>query len=137
MFIRLCGLIPIYLLGLGAPQSVQGTLVATLVMLLVTVWGFFIHANVRWRLGPLEWLISTPAFHHWHHTRAAPRDHNYASMLPWMDRLFGTHYLPRAQWPTDYGVDTPLPRSLVGQLIHPFRAQPDPEPRAPATVNPR
>ena len=60
VFIRLCGLIPIYLLGLGAPQSVQGTLVATLVMLLVTVWGFFIHANIRVRLGPLEWLVATP-----------------------------------------------------------------------------
>ena len=37
--IRSCGLIPIYILGLGAPQSVQGTLVATLLMLAVTVWG--------------------------------------------------------------------------------------------------
>jgi len=137
VFIRLCGLIPIYLLGLGAPQSVEGTLVATLVMLLVTVWGFFIHANIRWRLGPLEWLVSTPGFHHWHHTRAAPRDRNYASMLPWMDRLFGTHYLPRGQWPTAYGIDAELPRSLAGQLIHPFRAQTQPAPRQAAPVNPR
>ena len=67
-FIRLCGLVPIYILGLGAPQSVQGTMIATLLMLLVTFWGFFIHANVRWRFGPLEWLVSTPAFHLWHHT---------------------------------------------------------------------
>lgn len=35
--------------------------------------GFFIHANVRWRLGPLERLIATPAFHHWHHARSALR----------------------------------------------------------------
>ncbi len=65
-----------------------------LIVLVVTMWGFFIHANVRWRLGPLEWLISTPAFHHWHHTLAEPRDRNYASMLPWMDWIFGTYYLP-------------------------------------------
>ena len=45
VFIRLCGLVPIYILGLGAPQSVQGTMVATVIMLMVTVWGFFIHAN--------------------------------------------------------------------------------------------
>ena len=50
-FIRLCGLTPIYVIGLGAPQSVEGTLVATALMLFVTVWGFFIHANVRWRFG--------------------------------------------------------------------------------------
>jgi sterol desaturase/sphingolipid hydroxylase (fatty acid hydroxylase superfamily) len=120
VFIRLCGLIPIYILGLGAPQSVKGTLVATLVMLAVTVWGFFIHANIRWRLGPLEWLVSTPAFHHWHHTLAEPRDRNYASMLPWMDRLFGTHHLPRA-WPAAYGIDAKLPGSVIGQLIYPLR----------------
>jgi sterol desaturase/sphingolipid hydroxylase (fatty acid hydroxylase superfamily) len=124
VFIHLCGLIPVYILGLGAPQSVQGTLVATAIMLIVTVWGFFIHANVRWRLGPLEHLISTPAFHHWHHTLSDHRDHNYASMLPWVDRLFGTYYLPRKEWPKAYGIDAPLPRSLVGQLVHPLRAPP-------------
>ncbi len=128
VFIRLCGLIPVYILGLGAPQSVQGTMIATLVMLVITVWGFFIHANLRCRFGPLEWLFATPAFHHWHHTLAEPRDRNFASMLPWMDWLFGTHYLPKNQWPDSYGIDHKLPGSVAGQLIHPFR---DPVPSAP------
>jgi sterol desaturase/sphingolipid hydroxylase (fatty acid hydroxylase superfamily) len=119
-FIRMCGLIPIYILGLGAPQSVQGTLIATLLMLFVTVWGFFIHANVRWRFGPLEWLIATPGFHHWHHTLSGPRDHNFASTLPCWDWLFGTCYLPKGQWPSDYGIERPLPASMVGQLLHPL-----------------
>ncbi|MGH8318338.1 MAG: sterol desaturase family protein [Steroidobacteraceae bacterium] len=119
-FIRMCGLVPIYILGLGAPQSLRGTLVATLVMLVVPLWGFFIHSNVRWRLGPLEWLIATPGFHHWHHTRSELRDRNFASMLPWMDRLFGTHYLSK-EWPTAYGTDTPLPASMIGQLLYPLR----------------
>jgi sterol desaturase/sphingolipid hydroxylase (fatty acid hydroxylase superfamily) len=138
VFIRLCGLIPIYLLGLGAPESAQGTLIATLIMLGVTVWGFFIHANIRWRFGPLEWLIATPGFHHWHHTKSEMRDHNYASMLPWMDRIFGTHHLPRKQWPSDYGIEARLPASLVGQLIYPLDPRPPlisaPEPVA---ANPR
>ncbi len=134
VFIRLCGLIPIYLLGLGAPQSVQGTMVATLIMLAVTVWGFFIHSNIRWRLGPLEWLIATPGFHHWHHTLAEPRDRNYASMLPWMDRLFGTHYLPPKQWPAAYGIDARLPSSIAGQLIHPFREAQDERLPEPASI---
>jgi len=138
VFIRLCGMIPVYILGLGAPQSVQGTLVATMIMLVITVWGFFIHANIRWRLGPLEWLISTPAFHHWHHTLAEPRDRNYASMLPWMDRLFGTHYLPRGRWPSAYGIPAKLPNSLAGQLMYPFH-QPSPPVDSPEPVaaNPR
>ena len=59
VFIRLCGLVPIYILGIGAPQSVQGTMIATLLMLAITVWGFFIHANIRWRFGWLESLIAT------------------------------------------------------------------------------
>jgi sterol desaturase/sphingolipid hydroxylase (fatty acid hydroxylase superfamily) len=138
VFIRLCGMIPVYILGLGAPQSVQGTMVATMIMLVVTVWGFFIHANLRWRLGPLEWLISTPAFHHWHHTLAEPRDRNYASMLPWMDRLFGTHYLPRRHWPSAYGIEAKLPDSLAGQLMYPFLPPPPPvDASEPVAANPR
>ena len=58
--IRLCGLVPIFLLGLGAPESVKGSLVATVVMLVMTTWGFFIHADLKWRFGPLEWLFATP-----------------------------------------------------------------------------
>jgi sterol desaturase/sphingolipid hydroxylase (fatty acid hydroxylase superfamily) len=130
-FIRLCGLVPIYVLGLGAPQSVRGTLIVTLVMLVVPVWGFFIHANLRWRLGPLEWLITTPGFHHWHHTRSEFRDRNFASMLPWMDRIFGTYHLP-AIWPAAYGTDTRLPASLVGQLLYPLRDPAEEEPPAAA-----
>ncbi len=117
--IRVCGLIPITVLGLGAPASVQGSLVATLVMLVLTLWGFFIHANVRWRFGPLEWLLATPAFHHWHHVRDAPRDRNFASMLPLWDRLFGTHHAA-PQFPPAYGLTAPLRPSVAGQLIAPL-----------------
>jgi sterol desaturase/sphingolipid hydroxylase (fatty acid hydroxylase superfamily) len=124
VFIRLFGLIPIYALGLGAPQSVRGTLIATLLMLLVTVWGFFIHANIRWRFGPLEWLIATPGFHRWHHTRSGLRDRNYASMLPCWDMLFGNYHNPLRERPAAYGIDTALPGSVVGQLIHPFLPAP-------------
>ncbi len=72
VFGRFCGLVPIYVLGLGGPVGPSGSLVPVLVALIGMVWGFFIHANLRWRFGPLEWLISTPAFHHWHHTEPAP-----------------------------------------------------------------
>ena len=96
VFTRLCGLIPVSVLGLATPLTPAGGMVSALLVLVLTMWGFLIHANVRWRLGPLEWVISTPAFHHWHHTLAEPRDRNFASMLPIMDWIFGTHYLPRS-----------------------------------------
>jgi hypothetical protein len=41
-----------------------------------------------------------------------------------MDWIFGTHYLPRDQWPTAYGIEAELPRSLAGQLVYPLRLQP-------------
>jgi len=115
---RLFGLVPLYLLGLAGP-SVAGSATPALLLVLGTLWGFFIHANLRWRLGPLEWLLTTPAFHHWHHSRHDHINRNYASTLPVLDRLFGSHYLPR-HWPADYGTDTPQPDTLAGQLLDPL-----------------
>lgn len=108
VFGRLCGLVPIYLLGLAGRGSGQDNLPAIIFVLFGTVWGFFLHANVRWRLGPLEHLIASPRFHHWHHVREGPINRNYASTLPVMDRLFGTLHAPKA-WPDAYGIgETPV-----------------------------
>jgi len=125
VFTRLCGLVPLYALALAQPTG-SGSVVAAWISVIGTFWAFFIHANMRWRLGPLEWLISTPAFHHWHHTNDEYRDHNYAALLPVVDRLFGTHHLPN-HWPPVYGVDEPPSEGFVGQLLHPLdppRARP-------------
>lgn len=119
LFTRLCSLLPLYVLGLASP-SAAGSTVPLAVILLATLWGFFVHANLRLRFGPLEWLLSTPAFHHWHHTRHDHANHNFAAMLPWLDRLFGTYYLPR-HWPAEYGCDTPVAPGLAGQLLDPLK----------------
>ena len=121
VFTRLCGLIPVYVLGIATPLTPAGGTVSAVLVLIMTIWGFFIHANVRWRLGPLEWLIATPGFHHWHHTLGEQRDCNYSPTLPWIDRIFGTYHLPRNQWPAAYGIGARLPDSLVGQLLYPLR----------------
>lgn len=120
VFGRFCGFVPMYLLGLGGPTGPSDSLMPVLVTLIGTVWGFFIHANLRWRFGPLEWLVSTPAFHHWHHTRSGPIDRNYASTLPWLDWLFGTFHMPRGTWPESYGIQEKIPDSLAGQLVYPL-----------------
>ena len=137
VFGRFCSLAPLYVLGLGGPIGSGGSLVPILVSLIATVWGFFIHANLRWRFGPLEWLIATPAFHHWHHTLNGPRNRNYASTLPWLDRIFGTHHLPRDAWPTAYGIKAKVPDSLAGQLAYPlFKAPTRPDRVASADPTP-
>ncbi len=122
VFTRLCGLVPLYVLGLAAPHGGEASLVPTALLLIGTVWGFFIHANVRWRFGLLERFIATPGFHHWHHTNdgADVVDKNYAALLPWIDGVFGTLYLPKGQRPVRYGVDQPMSSSLFGQLLQPF-----------------
>ena len=121
VFVRLCGFVPMYALGLAQPLG--GTTVDTvplLIMLVGTMWGFLIHANLPWRFGWLGLLISSPAFHHWHHTKDEHIDKNYASMLPWMDKLFGTWYLPKGELPKSYGTNAPVPTGLLGQMLYPF-----------------
>jgi sterol desaturase/sphingolipid hydroxylase (fatty acid hydroxylase superfamily) len=122
IFTRLCGLVPLFVLGLGNPIAGDSATIPVVVMLLGPTWGFFIHANVRWRFGPLEWLVATPAFHHWHHTNDGPAliNKNYAPMLPWVDRVFGSYYLPKDRQPSIYGTHTAVPPSLAGQLLDPF-----------------
>ncbi len=131
VFTRLCGYLPMYLLGLAQPMGgPKMDLVPVLVAFLGTLWGFFVHANLRWRLGVFEWLIATPAFHHWHHDRgdqaggaASQLNKNYAALLPWVDGLFGTLHLPKREWPAQYGTDTRVPESLQDQLLQPFAGQ--------------
>jgi len=121
LFTRLCTMIPMYALGLAQPLARNVDLVPVLVTIVGTLWGFFIHANVNWRFGWLEWIVSTPAFHHWHHTNDSPEvlDRNYASLLPWIDKCFGTFYLP-PRYPERYGTDTPVAEDLAGQFLDPI-----------------
>lgn len=122
MFTRLCGFVPMYALGLVQPSSSHPDSVSLLVVVIGVFWGFFIHANLRWRFGFLEWLIASPAFHHWHHTNDEPAllNKNYAAMFPWLDKLFGTFYLPPTRWPQKYGINDPMPSTLMGQFFQPF-----------------
>lgn len=81
-----------------------------------------IHANVKLDFGPLRWIITTPRFHHWHHSN----DHeawnkNYAGELPILDMIFGTYHLPKNRMPTSYGLHEQAPNGYLAQLISPFR----------------
>jgi sterol desaturase/sphingolipid hydroxylase (fatty acid hydroxylase superfamily) len=118
-FTRLCGLALLYATGLASTVGSNPGLVPLLVLFVGSIWSYFIHANLRWRLGPFEEVVSSPAFHHWHHTHSDHKDRNYASMLPFMDRVFGTFYLPR-EWPAEYGTATVVPDTLADQLLAPF-----------------
>lgn len=110
-------LVPLFVLGFAEPA-----LHAYLVF--VSFHAVFIHANVRFRLRALEPLLVTPRFHHWHHAAASEaRDRNFAVHLPWLDRIFGTSYLPDG-WPSEYGIaGQPVPEGYLGQFVYPLRVQ--------------
>jgi sterol desaturase/sphingolipid hydroxylase (fatty acid hydroxylase superfamily) len=122
VFTRLCGMAPLYAVGLATPLAGTSNMVPALVLAIGSLWGFFVHANLRWRFGPLEWLLATPAFHHWHHTNDGPNvvNKNYAAMFPWVDRMFGTLLLPRHGRPERYGINGELEPDLAGQLLRPL-----------------
>lgn len=126
VWVRMWGLVPLYVLGVGNVGP-AGSIVPVTVTLVGVVMGFFVHANVRWRFGPLEWIVATPAFHHWHHSRRDRIDHNYAATFPFVDRMFGTLYLPN-HFPAEYGTDHPVPPTVAGQLLAPFEPRPSPQP---------
>ena len=116
---RFFATLPIFILG------VDGDILAGLVPI-VGIWAIFIHSNVRWKLGFLRWVVVTPHFHRWHHSRAPEaRDKNFAGLFPVWDALFGTLYLPD-HLPDDFGVDDAdaVPEGFLAQLMHPFRRRP-------------
>ena len=109
-------LVPIFLLGFE-----RRALYAYLVV--VSFHAVFVHANVRFRFGWLDYVVTTPRGHHWHHAQR-PVDKNFAVHLPVLDRLFGTQYLPADQWPEDYGIHgDPVPEGYARQLAYPFVAR--------------
>jgi len=119
---RAFGFLPLYILGFSS----------TAIYAYLTWASFqaiFIHANVRFKFGPLRYVIATPQFHHWHHS-AALYNKNFAVHLPVIDKLFGTFHLPGDDWPDVYGIEgSPVPDGYVQQLVYPIAPE---KPRPPA-----
>ena len=69
---------------------------------------FFLHTEAIGRLGPLEWVLNTPAHHRVHHgSNPAYRDRNYGGMVIVFDRLFGTFAAEHDDEPVVYGLAHP------------------------------
>ena len=119
VFVRFAALAPVYLLGLAQTSDAGIDPAVAVLTIFGTLWTFFIHADFRVRLGPLESVISTPAFHHWHHTKNEYRDRNFSFVFPFIDRVFGTSWLPQ-HWPSAYGINAKVPTTLAGQFFEPL-----------------
>jgi sterol desaturase/sphingolipid hydroxylase (fatty acid hydroxylase superfamily) len=114
--LRSMTVVPMYVLGFA-----EGAL--HLYILLVYLNATFVHVNVRFNVEWLKPLIVTPRFHHWHHgIEKEAIDVNFAIHFPLFDKLFGTYYMPKNQWPSGYGIGGhPVPNGYWKQLMYPFK----------------
>jgi sterol desaturase/sphingolipid hydroxylase (fatty acid hydroxylase superfamily) len=70
---------------------------------------FWIHTELIPKLGPLEWVLNTPAHHRVHHaSNPEYLDRNYGGVLIVFDRLFGTFVEARPNHVLKYGLTHPL-----------------------------
>jgi sterol desaturase/sphingolipid hydroxylase (fatty acid hydroxylase superfamily) len=107
----------------------------------VATYSLLIHSNLTWTYGPVGYLITSPAFHRWHHSSETEAlDKNFAQTFAIFDYLFGTAYCPRHQVSQRYGlVGKQLAPNMWSQLLYPFQKpkrapvaqQPNPPPFEP------
>lgn len=99
--------------------------VISLFALVSAVHGYFQHANLQTRIGPLNYFFSMAELHRWHHSRRVEEgNRNYGNNVIVWDLVFGTYYNPRDREPDlDIGLgDLPsFPQDFWGQLASPFR----------------
>ena len=104
------------------PQSVMAAVAGGL---LLALWDYFIHANVRMdRLHRLLPFFSTPQYHWIHHSKMPEhQDKNFAIWLPVYDIAFGSYYHPRVDEypPTGLSSGEKIDTFWAGQ-IDPLRA---------------
>ena len=107
--------LPFALLGVS-----QDVLVAYFIFYALN--GFFQHSNCRVRLGFLNYIVSGPELHRWHHSEFAKEsDTNFGNNLIVWDLLFGTRFLPHDHEVGPLGlVNRHYPTGFFVQMKTPF-----------------
>jgi sterol desaturase/sphingolipid hydroxylase (fatty acid hydroxylase superfamily) len=116
---RSMAFIPLYVFGFS-------TITFNVYVVFMAIHAVLIHANTRINFGFLKYFLATPQYHHWHHCKDS--DHygkNFATIFPFIDRMFGTYYLPGKEWPKDTGLlEANFPKGYVKQAVYPFTKSP-------------
>ncbi len=84
--------------------------------------GFFQHCNIELRMGILNFIISGPQLHRWHHSvEIQESNSNYGNNLIVWDLLFGTWFLPGSRAVDSLGlINREYPLDFLSQLKTPF-----------------
>ena len=107
-------IIPLYLLG-------ADELALNIYVAFAALQAVLIHCNLDVPFGPVKYILVTPQFHHWHHSSEKPAiDTNYSAHTVLFDWMFNTMHLPGKHWPAEYGTTKPLPKTYIGQTLHPL-----------------
>ena len=86
-------MVPLYLLGPSRDALDAYVIIAA-------IQAVFVHANVGIPFGRLRYVLVTPQFHHWHHSKDGPAiDTNYGVHTPLWDWVFGTADFERHVFP--------------------------------------
>jgi len=116
---RSMAFIPLYVFGFS-------TITFSVYVVFMAIHAVLIHANTRINFGFLKYIFATPQYHHWHHCKD-PNYYgkNFATIFPFIDKMFGTYYLPENEWPKDTGLlEANFPKGYVKQAIYPFTKSP-------------
>jgi sterol desaturase/sphingolipid hydroxylase (fatty acid hydroxylase superfamily) len=116
---RSMAFVPLYVFGFS-------TLTFNVYIIFMAIHAVLIHANTRIEFGFLKYIFATPQYHHWHHCIESEHyGNNFATIFPFIDKMFGTYYLPEKEWPKGTGVtEAQYPQGYIKQAIHPFTKSP-------------
>ncbi len=111
--------LPFIVLGVAEP-------VLAVYFVFFAINGFFQHSNCSVRLGPLNYIVSGPELHRWHHSqRAVESDTNFGNNLIIWDLMFGTRFLPADREVGPLGLQNKTyPLNFLAQLKSPFVTNP-------------
>lgn len=111
----LCDAAPFILLGVTEN-------VLAIYFVFYAVNGFIQHCNIRLRLGWLNYIISGPELHRWHHSwEIRESNKNYGNNIILWDLLFGSFFQPQNREVEMLGLkNCNYPRSFLSQLQTPF-----------------
>ncbi|PHV12456.1 sterol desaturase family protein [Chitinimonas sp. BJB300] len=128
---RFLAQLPLILLGLSQPAIF-------VVSIFNTLQGYFVHANIRVRLGKLNYLVVSPEQHRLHHSLDLQEAGHFSVDIPLWDWLFGSFTWQPGRVPKAIGIEHPdsfpPPNAIVASFLYPWRKRVYPPAPAPRPI---